>query len=245
MADSEDPHTKSLVKSATLVAGVGALAGLYYFFGSEEGPDTVAGERGLNDRTEARRMASGGAPDRGDESDGSPDRRSSDDEPRQASDQEGEAPGSTPRGREPKPARRQGAEHVAPAGDAASGRDAGAWSHRDARPHGTLEKEAIQAGMKEMKPVLQRCYESVLEEFPEASGTVTVSFRIVSHGGQGRVDYSKIDQERTTMYHSELRDCLTENVGKIEFPAPDGNGAVEVNYPLNFKSSGDGDAGQG
>ena len=39
----------------------------------------------------------------------------------------------------------------------------------------------------------------------------------------------------TTMNDSDVEKCVAEQVGKVQFPAPEDGGIVIVNYPFTFK----------
>ncbi len=109
--------------------------------------------------------------------------------------------------------------------------DAGA---EDEEPLGTLDREVIRDGIQAMRPVVESCYLETLADFPDAEGRVTLAFTIAAENDEGRVELAELDDETSTLIDAMLHDCMIKALGDLKFPAPDGNGKVNVRYPFNF-----------
>ncbi len=104
----------------------------------------------------------------------------------------------------------------------------------DEEPHGTLDREVIRDGIQAMRPVVEACYLETLADFPDAEGRVTLAFTIAAEDDEGRVELAELDDEKSTLIDAMLHDCMIKALGDLKFPAPDGNGKVNVRYPFNF-----------
>jgi hypothetical protein len=104
----------------------------------------------------------------------------------------------------------------------------------DEEPHGTLEREVIRDGIQAMRPVVESCYLETLADFPDAEGRVTLAFTIAAENDEGRVELAELDGEKSTLIDAMLHDCMLKALGDLKFPAPEGNGKVNVRYPFNF-----------
>ena len=125
-----------------------------------------------------------------------------------------------------------------------------AGEEADMPPDQTEEEEVVAALSKEQiqevitdqfKPLARECYQSLLDQFPQAEGGVTVSFQIVREGGRGRVDLSEVKNDGTTLMDGPMQDCLTQKLGDLEFDVPKGEESVNVTYPLNFNQDEEGE----
>lgn len=108
----------------------------------------------------------------------------------------------------------------------------------DDTPKGTLSRESVKAGIKSVTPVFRACYESALEDFPEAEGKVILDFDITAEAGRGRISMSEVDGKKTTLFDNKLHDCMQETLVEVTFEAPK-DGAVHVKYPFVFKTGED------
>ncbi len=115
-----------------------------------------------------------------------------------------------------------------------SSEDAGAPV--DDEPTGTLDREVIRDGIKTMRPVVESCYLETLADFPDAEGRVTLAFTIAAENDEGRVELAELDDETSTLIDAMLHDCMIKALADLKFPAPDGNGKVNVRYPFNFNT---------
>ena len=98
---------------------------------------------------------------------------------------------------------------------------------------GTLAREQVRAGIEAFRPVVRRCYEETLVEFPEAAGRIELEFTIEAADEQGRVSMSEIG-EGTDLFEDQLHDCILYHVSEVVFDAPGGGGVVKVRYPFQF-----------
>lgn len=98
-----------------------------------------------------------------------------------------------------------------------------------------IPKEIILEAIEAMKPAAQECYDSLLGDFPDASGTVRVKFVFETEGDMSRVQMSEIDED-TTLIDQSLHDCLAEAVSTIELPRPPHDNRMTISYPFKFQS---------
>lgn len=106
----------------------------------------------------------------------------------------------------------------------------------DDQPRGVVDREDVLAGIKEVKPLVKECYEKALVDFPDAAGRVTVGFRIIAEDGEGRVELSELDEEKTDLFDVKLHDCMLQSIGEARFEAPQSGGVVNVTYPFQLRS---------
>jgi hypothetical protein len=99
----------------------------------------------------------------------------------------------------------------------------------------SLSKDAIQGVISSMKPAFRACYNSLLGEFPEASGKVLVTFRVEAEDSSGRVSVIEVSEESTLM-DDKMQNCLTDAFQDAEFPLPEDGAAVQVTYPFMFEN---------
>ncbi|HTR49542.1 MAG TPA: AgmX/PglI C-terminal domain-containing protein [Kofleriaceae bacterium] len=95
---------------------------------------------------------------------------------------------------------------------------------------GDLDKSIIRRYIKRNLEKITYCYEHELLAKPELAGTITVQFFIQPDGTVGQSNASGFDHE--------VASCVAGVVKAIEFPRPNGNGGVTVNYPFNFRAAG-------
>ncbi|WP_157596168.1 AgmX/PglI C-terminal domain-containing protein [Plesiocystis pacifica] len=107
----------------------------------------------------------------------------------------------------------------------------------DREPLGTLDRQYIrQAIMDDLVPVAVDCYDTALADDPELAGKLTMKFTIVgAEEVGGVVEEASIVEDDSTLASPFVRECMRESLMAVEFPAPDGDGRVEVNYPFNFE----------
>lgn len=96
---------------------------------------------------------------------------------------------------------------------------------------GSLPKEAIRGVVRENMRDIQRCYDSELANNNDLSGKVVVTFRISK---EGEVDSASVAE--STMDSRAVENCIVREVRTWEFPYPENDGHVIVNYPFNFKA---------
>src|SRR5262249_5693530 len=80
------------------------------------------------------------------------------------------------------------------------------------------------------------CYEQELPRHPELAGRLVVQFMVA---GTGRV-ISSVLEKTSTLANPRVGMCVTEAVGRWEFPRPEGGGLVQVSYPFQLQPAGGG-----
>jgi hypothetical protein len=101
-----------------------------------------------------------------------------------------------------------------------------------------MSREEITQTISLMGPEVKKCYEKLLEAFPEADGRITLKFTVVDSDGVGRVDLEDIDED-SSLNEKTLNECIIENLRNLEFPAPEG-GDVQISYPFSFAAAKEG-----
>jgi hypothetical protein len=77
---------------------------------------------------------------------------------------------------------------------------------------------------------MQACYEMALGENPDASGTVTLAFRI---GADGTVQCYSVAS--STLRNARVEGCMLEILEDIRFPTADKT--TNVSFPFAFRSA--------
>lgn len=125
-------------------------------------------------------------------------------------------------------------EAMTPEGADGTGGEKSAAQKIEEAKVGSLSKESIQNSVEALRPFVKDCYENTLKDFPDAEGKVVIGFTIIAAEDGGRVELSELDAEETTLFDTQLHDCMLEEVGNIDFDTPGGDGKVKVRYPFNF-----------
>ena len=94
--------------------------------------------------------------------------------------------------------------------------------------NGFLSEREIDRVVRRGQANVQYCYESALQRQPSLAGRVTVSFTI-ERSGQTR----SVRVASSSLGNASVEGCITRQVGRWRFPAPDG-GEVQVVYPFIF-----------
>jgi hypothetical protein len=104
-----------------------------------------------------------------------------------------------------------------------------------AAPQATLDKDYIQARIKEdLVPIAKECYESALEDDPKLGGRLVMKFSIVGDEDVGGVvDEADVDPT-SDIKHDALRECMRESMLSLSFAPPEDGGTVQVTYPFVF-----------
>lgn len=95
---------------------------------------------------------------------------------------------------------------------------------------GLLSPEAIRRVVLRNLGQVNRCYEQGLATSPNIAGRVVVRFVI---GGSGTVVGSSVANSSIAI--PSVGECIANAVRRWQFPAPEGNGVVTVNYPFNLQ----------
>lgn len=111
--------------------------------------------------------------------------------------------------------------------------------NKPSKPSGTLDREQIQEVVGQMKPSVKGCYNQLLKVFPQADGTVKLSFTIVAEDGVSHVDMEQA-MDSSTLQEGEMHECMIGALREQDFPLPQGgDGSVKVTYPFNFTNDGE------
>lgn len=95
---------------------------------------------------------------------------------------------------------------------------------------GQLERQEIEIVIKQHMGLIRRCYTRELRRDPSLQGTVKVRFVIDEDGG---VKYASL--RGSELDNGIVEDCVLDEIRKLRFPMPDGDGTVIVTYPFAFK----------
>ncbi|GEN09586.1 hypothetical protein SAMN05443572_109240 [Myxococcus fulvus] len=96
---------------------------------------------------------------------------------------------------------------------------------------GPLDADSIRAVIQENREEIRQCYWWVWGTRPLRYGKTTIRFVIAA---DGYVSEAKV--EKTTLYESEMEDCIVGQVRTWRFPKPSTKlGKVVVSYPFIFK----------
>jgi hypothetical protein len=95
---------------------------------------------------------------------------------------------------------------------------------------GDLDKAIIRRYIRRQAAKLSYCYEKQLLAHPGEEGDISVQFVIMPNGS--------VKSPAAKGFDGEVASCVADVIGAIEFPAPKGGGAVQVNYPLTFHAAG-------
>lgn len=104
---------------------------------------------------------------------------------------------------------------------------------------GGLDKDVIDAIVRQRQERIRLCYERQLNYHPRLSGKITVHFVI---GRVGNVLTSEVAED--TMKNEAVKKCLLSEVKSWTFPPHAGGASTSVNYPFVFESSARGVAGE-
>ncbi len=95
---------------------------------------------------------------------------------------------------------------------------------------GRLNKAAIQKVIRHHIKRIKYCYERALASTPSLQGKVKVFFQI---SPSGKVSQARI--AHSTLHDQKVEECMLQQVRTWRFPAPEGGGIVNVNYPFTFR----------
>lgn len=95
---------------------------------------------------------------------------------------------------------------------------------------GDLERAEIEVVIKQRMGLIRRCYTRELRRNPRLQGTVKVRFVI---GENGWVKYAAV--RRSDLANQVVEQCIIDEMRKLKFPQPEGDGSVIVTYPFAFK----------
>ncbi len=98
-----------------------------------------------------------------------------------------------------------------------------------------LDKEYIQAQMKEILPLFRECYEQALELDQSLAGKVVIRSTIIGEEEiGGLVESSEVLLDQSEISAPAFLECVQESIYALELPAPEGGGTVTLTYPMLF-----------
>ncbi|MEC8425197.1 MAG: AgmX/PglI C-terminal domain-containing protein, partial [Myxococcota bacterium] len=95
---------------------------------------------------------------------------------------------------------------------------------------GELERQDIEMVLRQRMGLIRRCYTRELRRDPHLEGTVKVRFVI---DRDGRVKYANV--RASELGNVIVEGCVVEEIQKLRFPVPGGDGTVVVTYPFAFR----------
>lgn len=131
----------------------------------------------------------------------------------------------------------------ADAGSAARAPDAAPAAPQGDDPEAELRvktRASIKSSIQTMKPIVRDCYETVLRDFPEANGTVVLTFSLVEQDQAWHVDLEKVAEE-SGLHDDALSSCMIDALRTVTFDMPEGASETKVTYPFRFASGDEGD----
>ena len=100
--------------------------------------------------------------------------------------------------------------------------------------HGSLSKETIRRVIGNHLNEVRHCYSQRLVSRPDLQGRVAVRFMI---GVSGAVQLSAVTS--SDVGDPQVGTCIANAIKRWDFPAPEGGGAVIVNYPFVLTQTGE------
>ncbi len=103
----------------------------------------------------------------------------------------------------------------------------------DEESKGHLDKESIRASIEAVVPKVAECYENAINNHPNLSGRIIVSFKIKNVDGKGKIDEAEVipSEGKDDLNSPSVEHCILQVVAGAEFPAPEG-GDVVVHFPF-------------
>jgi hypothetical protein len=98
-----------------------------------------------------------------------------------------------------------------------------------ATSNGDLDPAIIRRYIKRNLEKVSYCYERHLMTHPGSEGSVKIQFLIAPNG--------TVQTSTGGGFNPEVANCVADVVSHIEFPKPNGGGAVQVNYPFTFHAA--------
>ena len=96
---------------------------------------------------------------------------------------------------------------------------------------GSLSRDAVQAVINQNVDRIRQCYGQALARNPNLSGSARFAWTITPAGG-----VSELSSQGGTMTDSQVSNCISEVIRRMQFPRPQG-GPVQIVYPFIFQPS--------
>lgn len=101
----------------------------------------------------------------------------------------------------------------------------------------TLTREELRAAAKGAEKLVRECFQDAQDRFPGAQ-SVTMRFTVEGRDLSGRIRGGRVVEG--TVRDPLLEACFEDALEDAQFPAPEGTGAVTVQYPFRFDPRTDG-----
>lgn len=95
---------------------------------------------------------------------------------------------------------------------------------------GSLDKRIIQKVVRQHHGELRACYEREVAKIKGLNGVITVVWLISPQGA-----VTKVILKSSTMKNKNVEKCVVDSIKFWRFPQPRGGGAVQVEYPFDFR----------
>lgn len=99
-----------------------------------------------------------------------------------------------------------------------------------------IDREGVRQAIRESLPEFKGCYEATVAADKNApEGKINLAWQIHE---DGIVHYAVVNEERSTMRHAKLENCMLSVLQKIKMPAPPPGVVAEVaGYPFSFEKT--------
>jgi TonB family protein len=94
---------------------------------------------------------------------------------------------------------------------------------------GELKRQEIDIVIKQRMTLIRRCYTRELRRDASLQGTVKVRFVI---DRDGSIKYAAVRSSQ--LQNSIVESCVIDEIKRLRFPPPDGDGTIVVTYPFTF-----------
>ncbi len=103
-----------------------------------------------------------------------------------------------------------------------------------------LDPEDAKSAIALAKPEIGKCYEQVLEQTPDAAGTIVAKFTLVHKDGEARFDAAEIVSN--DFENPFFGMCVLNALAGLEFPVPEGgDGTIVIRYPFRMTPAATGE----
>lgn len=106
-----------------------------------------------------------------------------------------------------------------------------------AGPAGRVDTADIKEAITRVKPLVKQCYDELLDDFPQASGEMTVQMKITATEGIGEVEAVEVGED-STLFDQRMSACMGRALSLVTFPIEGDSegGSVVVTYPFVFRT---------
>ena len=101
-------------------------------------------------------------------------------------------------------------------------------------PRGGIDSAALREAAEKIKPQLRQCYGKLLDDFPEADGTIKVLFKLKEIDGIGEVSSVVLPEGSTLVADEQMGECVKRAIKEMTVPMERGASELTVSYPFRF-----------